>query len=138
MAQLALAGGAPNQPCDPNESQFAEHMCHFQITPVSGSQSPIVLEQDLRIAFDKMRAHVTSCELTLTVSGTVDPSLVNVLFTDAEGTEQVVPADPVDGWSYDDPKSPTKVLLHGKACDDLKANPGGDVVVVLGCKTIVK
>ena len=138
MAQLALAGGAPNQPCDPNETLFESNMCHFQITPISSSQSPIELEQEMLIAFDRVRARVTSCELTLDKSGTVDPSLVNVVFTDDTGTQQVVLEDPANGWTYDDPTSPTKVILHGKSCDALKANASGDVEVVLGCKTIVK
>jgi hypothetical protein len=138
MAELALAGGAPNQPCDPKETQFADNMCHIQITPISATQDPTLLEQAMRIAFDKARAKVTSCELALSVSGTVDPALVNVVFTDATSTQTVVLEDPVDGWTYDDPASPTRVLLHGKACEALKANPGGDVEVVLGCKTIVR
>jgi hypothetical protein len=138
MAQLALAGGAPNQPCDPNETKWASNMCHFQITPVGGAGNVSQLEQDFLIAFDKIRAKVTSCELALDKSGIVDPSLVNVVFTDARNTSQVVPEDPTDGWTYDDPTNPTKVVLHGKSCNDLKANPSGSVEVVLGCKTIVK
>ncbi len=137
MAQLALAGGAPNQPCAPYETKYADNMCHFQITPVS-SPDPTQLELAMMIAFDKIRATVTSCDLMLDKSGVVDPALVNVVFTDAHNTQHVVPEDPKDGWTYDDPKAPTKVILHGQSCADLKGNPSGDVEVVLGCKTIVK
>jgi hypothetical protein len=138
MAQVALAGGAPNQPCDPNETQFDSNMCHFQVTPVQGAQDPLVLEQAMRVAFDKIRSKVTSCDLTLVKTGPVDPDLVNVVFTDASYTQQIVPKDPVNGWTYDDPNNPTKILLHGDACTELKANPSGEVQVVLGCRTIVK
>ena len=137
MAQLALAGGAPNEPCAPYEIRYETNMCHFQITPLPSSD-PTQLQLALMIAFDKIRSKVTSCELPLDKSGVVDPSLVNVLFTDAHNVERVVPEDATNGWTYDDPVSPTKVILHGKACQNLKDNPGGDVEVVLGCKTIVK
>ncbi len=137
MAQLALAGGAPNQPCQPYEIRYASNMCHFQITPLASSDAT-QLELEMMVAFDKIRATVTSCELLLDKSGLVDPSLVNVVFTDAHGTEHVVPEDETNGWTYDVPSAPTRVVLHGKSCDDLKENPSGDVEVVLGCKTIVK
>jgi von Willebrand factor type A domain len=137
MAQLALAGGAPNQPCSPDETHFADNMCHLQITPIPNSDVT-ELELAMATAFEKIRAKVISCELVLDKSGIVDPSLVNVVFTDAVGTEHVVPEDPTNGWTYDDPTTPTKVVLHGQSCQDLKDNPSGDVSVVLGCKTIVK
>ena len=136
MAQLALAGGAPNQPCLVDEIRFQSNMCHFQLTPLGGDATQLQLA--MAIAFEKIRAKVTSCELVLDRSGIVDPTLVNVVFTDAHATEHVVPEDPIDGWTYDDPIAPTKVTLHGQSCQDLKDNPSGDVEVVLGCKTIVK
>jgi hypothetical protein len=138
MAQLALAGGAPNQPCDPDETKYEQNMCHFQITPIGGQNGTNALEQQMLIAFDKIRAKVTSCDLTLDKSGLVDPTLVNVVFTDSLGVQVVVPADPVDGWTYDNPASPSKVVLNGKSCSDMKANTLGKVVVVLGCKTLVR
>jgi hypothetical protein len=113
-------------------------MCHLQVTPVQGAQDPLILEQALRVAFDNIRSKVTSCELTLVKTGLVDPTLVNVVFTDANNTQQIVPEDPTNGWTYDDPNNPTKIVLHGQSCSDLKANPSGDVEVVLGCRTVVK
>jgi hypothetical protein len=137
MAQLALAGGTARKDCDPNETKFADNMCHFQITP-TGATDATQLEQDMIIAFDKIRATVTSCELTLDKSGLTDPTLVNVVFTDAYNVEHVVPLDPKDGWTYDNPTDPTKVVLNGQSCLDLKNNPRGKIIVVLGCKTITK
>jgi hypothetical protein len=137
MAQLALAGGTAKKDCLPYETEFPDNMCHFQITP-SVSQGADQLEQAMLIAFDKIRATVTSCELTLDKTGLTDPSLVNVVFTDANNVESVVPEDPKDGWTYDNPTDPTKVILNGQSCQDMKDNPRGKVVVVLGCKTITK
>jgi hypothetical protein len=137
MAQIALAGGTATKDCMPDETKFAQNMCHFQITP-GGNQSALQLEQEMLIAFDKIRATVTSCELTLDKSGPIDPALVNVVFTDARNVEQIIPESATDGWTYDDPRNPSKVILNGQACQDMKDNPRGRVIVVLGCRTITK
>jgi von Willebrand factor type A domain len=137
MAQVALGGGTAPQGCNPTETKWAPNMCHFQITPVGG-ESALQLEQEMLIAFDKIRATVTSCELTLDKTGYVDPFLVNVVFTDAHNLEHVIVEDPKDGWSYDNPTDPKKVILNGQSCQEMKDNPRGRLVVVLGCKTITK
>ena len=48
-----------------------------------------------------------------------------------------IPQNPQNGWSYDDPQNPTKVILNGQACADMKADPDSKIRVVIGCKTIV-
>jgi hypothetical protein len=140
MGDLAIAGGAPNQPCTPHELYDVSHMCHFQVTPAAQGL-PFQLEHDLRAAFDKIRSEVTSCALTLDKADggqAVDPSKVNVVFTNSNGKRIVLVEDPKDGWSYDDPNAPSQVILNGAACQMLKNDPDGRLVVVLGCKTIVK
>jgi hypothetical protein len=115
MAKIAVAGGTAAPGCVPYETKYAEQMCHFQITPVAG-QNAVSLEQNLLIAFDKIRASVTSCELALDRTGLVDPTLVNVVFTDAHNLEVIVPADATDGWTYDDPKnSPTRTISRSSS-----------------------
>jgi hypothetical protein len=138
MAQLALAGGAPNQPCDPQTTSDTSMFCHMQVTPVSGGQAS-QLELEFSIAFDKIRSHLASCSLGIDTSkGPVDPSKVNVVFVNNYGVKSVVLEDPQDGWTYDNAQNPTKVILNGKSCDALKANVHGSVSFVLGCQTIVK
>jgi hypothetical protein len=59
-----------------------------------------------------------------------DPTLVNVFF---DG--QLVPADPVNGWSFVDPQT---VQLLGSSCDLLKT---GDVLqadIVAGCPVVIR
>jgi len=140
MGEVAVAGGAPNPMCDPNDTVNSSRFCHFQVTP-NGQNDAYALEQEFLIAFDKIRARLASCELSLEKpdgGAPVEPDKVNVVFTDDHGYENVVPEDPTDGWTYDDPNNPTKVILHGKSCSDLKANVRGKVDVVLGCKTVVR
>jgi hypothetical protein len=140
MGALAMAGGAPNQPCSPSEVTNVANMCHFQITPAP-AQSSYILEQQFRSALDKIRSRVTSCTLSLERADggpPVDPKDVNVVFTDTLGNEQVILEDPKNGWSYDDPNAPAKVILNGSACTLLKNNPDGKLEAVLGCASITK
>ncbi len=141
VGQMAVAGGAPNEGCDAEQTWDWTRFCHFQVTPNSGQGGAAQLEQEFLLAFDKIRSRLASCELTLEkVDGglPVEPGKVNVVFTDDRGYETVVPEDGTDGWQYDDPQNPSKVILSGKACTDLKTNVHGKVDVVLGCKTIVR
>ncbi len=59
-----------------------------------------------------------------------DPNEVNVYF-DGE----LVPADPVDGWSWADP---TTIQVNGAACDRLKSGDVIDARAVFGCDTVVR
>lgn len=78
-------------------------------------------------------ALVTSCEIALS-EAPAQPSLVN-LAIDCE----VLPKEgdaAGSGWEFDDENEPHSVIVHGPACDDLKANGARRVDVVYGCTTI--
>jgi hypothetical protein len=138
MASLAVAGKTANSGCDPNEVIDEKKMCHFQITP--GAKTVQQLRQDFIDAINAIRTKSLSCEFPLVKpdgGASVDPSKVNVVF-DGTGGKSVLSQDGQDGWTYDDPANPTKVVLHGPTCDRVKADPAGKVSIVLGCKTILK
>jgi hypothetical protein len=140
MGNLAVAGGAPNLPCDPNELTIDWNMCHFQITP-SGQPNSVILEEAFRSAIDKIRSRVTSCDLKIQSEpgSLINPHEVNVTFTDSvTGVVTLFDQDIENGWTYDDPSAPTEVMLHGTACKALQDDPDGAVRVVLGCATQVK
>jgi len=80
---------------------------------------------DLKSAFDTIVGSVVSCKFTL---GSAPPD-AQQLFVWENGVQ--VPADPANGYSYD-PAGPS-VTLHGKSCDQLKANPNDKVQVIYGC-----
>jgi hypothetical protein len=140
MGAIAKAGGTASAGCDPNETSNVSKMCHFQITP--GGKSAKQLEQDFLNAIDAIRGAVASCEFTLDKSGSngqnVDPTHVNVVYDDGNGGSGLIPEDGTNGWTYDDPNNPSKVILHGASCDQLKANPKGGIKIVLGCRSITK
>jgi hypothetical protein len=141
MGQLAVAGGAPNQPCDPQNVGDPSQFCHFQVTPTGVSGNPGDLQNQFKLTLDRIRSRIASCTLALEhVDGgqRIEPNKVNVVFSDDTGIQSIVPEDATNGWTYDDPSNPTRVFLHGNSCDALKANVDGSVTVVLGCDTVLR
>ncbi len=137
MGALAIAGGAPNQPCDPNEVNNPANMCHFQITP--GGQTADQLKQQFIATITKIRSIALGCDYTLDKSGgPIDPSQVNVVFTDGSGNQTLLTEDPANGWTYDNPTDPNEVILHGQSCSEVKGDPNGKIDIVIGCKTVIK
>jgi von Willebrand factor type A domain len=137
MGDLAEAGGTAPPGCNTNwsDSNKTGTPCHFQITP--GSKNAQQIQADFLAAVNKIRDTISSCEFALDFSsGDVDPTKVNVVFTSGGGQSSQINQDAADGWTYDDPNAPTKVILHGTSCDTLKADPSGKVKIVIGCKTV--
>jgi von Willebrand factor type A domain len=141
MGELAVAGGAPNVPCDPQDVGDPTMFCHFQVTPLGSSGDQGGLEAEFITVLDSARGKVASCTLTLDRPDggeAINPSLVNVVFFDDIGDQTVIPEGSMNGWTYDNPMAPTSVTLHGTACTALQQNPDGYATVVLGCETIVQ
>jgi len=73
---------------------------------------------------------------------TLDPTKVNVTYTDDKGKVTTVLQDPPGttcdsgmGWEYS--ANNTQIDLCGSLCDSIKANPGGSLQVLFGCATQV-
>jgi hypothetical protein len=91
-----------------------------------------------------------SCELDIPVpsTGTLDHDAVNVRLTDGTTEEILYRVDNAaacgadGGWYYDDPASPSKVLLCQGSCDRAQTlvGPGKDgrIEVLFGCASIVR
>lgn len=136
LSRLAQKGGTALQGCDPawsDASPAGTFPCHFQVTP--GAKTAAQLQAELSAALESIAGRVQSCELTLQKNAPVDPAKVNVVFVDGTGRETQVPAGAADGWTFDDPASPNKVVLNGAACTALKADPNAKVTIVVGCPT---
>jgi hypothetical protein len=129
-----------------------------QIASAGGTNQAFVITtnqnvtQQFQQALATIRGASLPCDYQLPVpqSGTPDYTKVNVQFTTGAGAVSVIPyvtnaqgCDPqAGGWHYDvDPAGPTKpskVVLCPASCNVVKADPGGKIDVVQGCKTIVK
>ena len=135
LSDLAVAGGTrASANCDPEASDVA-NVCHFQITP-GGGKSVEKLTQEFVAALASIRLSL-GCEYQLETSNDMDPTRVNVSWSDAHGEHTIV-QDSVNGWSYDDAVHPTRVLLHGESCKAVTAADDASLRVILGCKTVVK
>ncbi len=76
---------------------------------------------------------------------TLDPNRVNFVFTPSGGgSPATIPR--VDnagacggnhGWYYDDPATPTQILVCPHTCDALSADTDGQVDIQFGCATVV-
>lgn len=101
-------------------------------------------------AMNKIRGNALPCDYVLPkpASGEPDYDKMNVQHTDPGGKKTLLPnrsgagaCDASGGWYYDVSPTgggiPTKVILCPTTCDAVKA-AGGQVDVVIGCKTQVR
>jgi von Willebrand factor type A domain len=131
MSKIAQKGGTAPAGCNPSAVYQAD-LCHFQVTP-SGSNNTAT-KQALVDAINKIRAAAISCEFTFTRNENTDLGKVKVEVTDQDGNTSEIPQDDENGWSFDDPENPTKVILHGEACSGTSGAVYANVNVVLGCR----
>lgn len=102
-------------------------------------------QQQFLAALDAARRTAIPCDFAIPPDSVVDPSQTNVVYQpagaaqqqfvfvdDATGCSQAA----MNGWYFDDPSAPTKVILCGGACDMVKADDRGQVNVVFGCPRI--
>lgn len=135
MGMVAQKGGTAPKGCIPTSTD-PKTMCFFPIDP--GAKTVQQLTQDFVDTINRIRLRA-SCEYSLASdNAAADPKKVNVVFVDDAGKVVTVPQDPVDGWTYDDPENPTKVTLHGAACEKAGTDLTSTVKVVLGCATVVQ
>lgn len=131
MSRMAIAGGTAPPDCSPTSLNPAG-LCHFQITPAGTDNTSA--KQALVEAINKIRALTASCEFSFTTTANTNLGDVKVEVTDKDGNKTSIPKDEENGWSFDDPANPTKVILHGDACSATSGTLSGRVDVIIGCK----
>ncbi|MBS2013383.1 MAG: VWA domain-containing protein [Deltaproteobacteria bacterium] len=132
MSRIAQKGGTAPTDCSPNAG-VPEGLCHFQVTP--GGSDSATAKAALIAAINKIRVLSASCEFSFTTNANTDLSNVKVELTDKDGNKTPIPKDDKNGWSFDDPNDPTKVILHGDACSTSSGTVSGRVDVVIGCRS---
>ena len=102
-------------------------------------------QQQFLSALDAARRTAIPCDFAIPMDTAVDPANTNVVYAPASAPEQqfvfVTNAAgcsqaPTNGWYFDDPTTPTKVILCDAACDLVKADDRGQVNVVFGCPRV--
>jgi hypothetical protein len=142
VGRLAMAGGAAPAGCMVGWNETAPSSatpCHFQVTP--GQKTAAQIRDELKNAIDAIRGEVQGCDFEIKKtdgsSGVPDPTRVNVAIKDGVGKRQHINKDDQNGWSFDNPANPTRVTLHGAACEKVKKSTSGVVEIELGCTTRV-
>lgn len=99
------------------------------------------VQAEFQNALSKVRGEALPCEYDIpskVSSGDVDTDLVNIELTFADGMPQILPQDSAcagEGWKYDDPAKPTKILFCDASCKAVKADFKAKVQILMGCKT---
>lgn len=132
LSQMATKGGTAKAGCSDTGPEY----CHLDMT--TAADFAAALEQGLA----EVAGAIGTCEYTVPDAPAgldLDPTLVNVLYTKADGTQVSIPKDAVgdcaSGWKYDDEAAPTKITLCGTDCDTVEQDIGGKIDVIFGCST---
>jgi hypothetical protein len=101
-------------------------------------------EQNFLNALNAIRAQTVPCNFSLPTGVMIDTNDINVTYTTGSGdvTSEVYVGSAANcsqaattGWYFDNPTTPTQVILCGGACSIVQADPNATVNVVLGCPT---
>lgn len=132
----------------------AEGTVYTDLVAQTGGVKGDLCDQDFDPVFQGMATAVVSqssisCQYDIPMvpdGGTIDPAKVNVSYTPGGGSAQTIGYVPggaadctqqVGGWYYDDPASPTQIILCPSTCTSVQGDPGAKMDVVFGCDTIV-
>jgi hypothetical protein len=106
------------------------------------------VNQQFLDALNTIRGTALGCQYSIPhpAHGQVDLTRVNVAYTPGgSSTPQTIgnvpdaascPANG-DAWYYNDPVSPTQIVLCPRTCDVVSADTSGEVDVVTGCQTVI-
>jgi hypothetical protein len=132
LSQMASKGGTAKDGCNDAGPTY----CHLDMTSAADFGAA------LSAGLADVAGRIGTCEFTVPpapAGKTLDPNLVNVIYTHADGTESSIPQDAkgdcASGWVYDDVQKPTKITLCGSDCDAVKADGGAKIDVIFGCTT---
>lgn len=123
-----------------------------QIAAAGGTTSavlatdPTKVDDGFRDALAIVRGKALPCDLdipTKVLKGEVAVGLVNVLYSKGGAPPpQTLLQDPTcasgEGWRYDNPADPKKIVLCPKTCETVRNDFKAKVEILLGCKTEVK
>jgi hypothetical protein len=144
LNQIAMSGGAMD--CDPG--------ANFACDVTAGSDRLVDALNQIRDTVTTIETHIETvttivetpleCEWEIPPSptGTFDHEKVNVQLSSAgaPGTTLGKVASEagcaVNGWYYDDPQAPTRIVACAPTCELIKGTAQAKVDILLGCRTI--
>jgi len=122
LDQFAIHGQSPDPEPDP-----ANPRSYYAVTSTEGASG---VEQIFR---DITADLIHDCEIWLEQEPS-PPSMVNVAVDCVVVTKSI--DDDGSGWSFDDDTAPTRIIIEGELCDEIRTTGVERVDVVYGCATI--
>jgi hypothetical protein len=126
---------------------------HMDLVTRTGGVAGDLCKQDFGPVFDELAKGVVreakiTCDWSIPAppSGEkLDPARVNVRATMGDGSKTDLAkvasraaCGAGEGWYYDDPNAPRRVVPCPASCTRLQADPKASVDVLFGCKTVVR
>jgi len=74
-----------------------------------------------------------SCRFSLPMLSYQQFANLEVEYAPGSGTSYLLAKDGVNGWTYDNPTTPTLVLLNGTSCSNFRADPNAQIRYLLPC-----
>jgi len=149
LACLAQTSCCPLPPIPLSAALSAEYL---ELTALTGGIFGNLCEQDFGPIFNQVSMQVVSgaalaCEYEIPPppdGQDFDPDRVNVEFENgAGGTLEIGRVDTPaacagvsDGWYYDDPTAPTRIVLCPQTCDTIQGFANASVSIEFGCATV--
>lgn len=143
---------SPDEPCCTYAAPDGAGTVYRELVERTGGVAGDMCLQDFDPIFDRLADAVIesvglSCEWLIPPpppGETLDPDLMNILFMQPDGTPMRIGrvASAADcalvehGWYYDDPVSPTRVLLCPQTCDFVQDWEGSAMKILFGCETV--
>ncbi|MCX4243355.1 VWA domain-containing protein [Paraliomyxa miuraensis] len=125
---------------------------YIQLSMMTGGVASDLCDQDFQTVFDALSTEVIggtelACEFPIPPPPDdmeFNPDQVNVEFDDGMGNVlQIGRVDSaadcpnvVDGWHYDDPVSPTLIVVCPQTCTKLQSSENGTVNIAFGCASM--
>lgn len=126
---------------------------YIDLTNERGGVAADLCDQDFQAVFDALSTEVIggtqlACEFDIPEppnGESFDPDKVNVDFDDGLGGTLSIPrvdsaaecAAVVDGWYYDNPAAPTRIVMCPQTCEKAQVAKNGSINIAFGCETIV-
>ncbi len=145
-------------PEDPVQACLLQTSCCFQaadqgkeyetLVNMTGGVFGNLCDQDFAPVFDAVSEKVVqtagiACEWDIPDTENFDPDKVNVQFDDGQGgildigrvDDPAQCPNVTDGWYYDDPLNPTKILLCPQTCEKVQGFDNAQIQIKFGCPT---
>ncbi|MGH1344619.1 MAG: vWA domain-containing protein [Nannocystales bacterium] len=126
---------------------------YIDLTNDRGGVAADLCDQDFQAVFDALSTEVIggtqlACEFEIPEppnGESFDPDKVNVEFNDGLGGILPIPrvdsaaecAAVLDGWYYDNPAAPTRIVMCPQTCEEAQVAKNGSISIAFGCETIV-